>query len=156
MPTEVKTYDPAAISINIGGHLVSGFEPGSFVTLTRSVNNYDFSVGPDGKEGIRSKRNDRSALLTLVLRQTAPSNLVLSNLANKDEAADSDGVVPVGITDILAPDVNFLSAKGWIEKPADATYAETAQGRSWQLRLAEVPMGHGGTPATAALASTIT
>ncbi len=155
MTTEVKTYDPRAISLSIGGHLVSGYEPGSFITITRAVNNYDFNIGPDGKEGIRTKRNDRSALLTLVLRQTAPSNLVLSNLANRDEGEESDGVVPISVTDTLSPDVNYLSAKGWIEKPADATYAETPQGRSWQLRLAEVPMVHGGTPAAAALAETL-
>ena len=155
MTTETKTYDPASINLTIGGHTLSGFEPGTFITITRTQNNFDWDIGPDGKEGIRTKRNDRSALLTFVLRQTAISNLVMSNLANRDEAEDSDGVVPVGVTDSGSPDVNYLSAKGWVEKPADATYAETPQGRSWAFRLAEVPMVHGGTPVATALADTL-
>ena len=152
--TETRTYDPALITVSIGGHQVSGFEPGTFVGLVRNADNSNFSVGPDGAEGIRTMINDRSALLTLTLRQTAPSNFVLANLANRDEV-DKDGVVPISILDINSPDTVYMSAKGWIEKPADANYAETPQGRAWLIRLAEVPMAHGGTPSTAALQGTI-
>ena len=152
--TETKTYNPADIVVTIGGAILTGFEAGSFVQLVRSVNNFDWSVGPDGIEGIRTKRNDRSALLTFTLRQTSSANLLLSNLANRDEQA-GDGVVPISITDISSPKTVYLAGKGWIEKPADATFAETPQGRAWQIRLADVPMVHGGTPGTDALAATL-
>ena len=152
--TQTKTYDPAGISIAIGGALITGFEPGTFLTLTRNANNFDTTLGPDGQELIRTKRNDRSALLTLTLRQTSPSNLVLANFANRDEVS-GDGVAAISITDEksgAAPeDVNFSSGKCWVEKPSDAVYAETPQGRPWQIRLAEVPMNHAGIPATAVL-----
>ncbi len=154
MATDVKTYNPAKVQVTIGGVIITGFEPGTFITLTRNVNNYDFSVSPDGSEGVRSKRNDRSALLTLTMQQASVANFVLSNLANRDEV-DSDGVVPVQINEI-GTDTEFVSAKGWIEKPSDAVYAETAQGRPWAIRLADVPMTHGGNPTTAALQSTLT
>ena len=153
--TETKTYDPASITVTVGGAIITGFEPGTFITLVRNVNNFDWSVGPDGVDGVRTKRNDRSALLTLTLRQTATSNLILSNLANRDEQ-NSDGVVSISITDISSVETKYLTGKGWIEKPADANFAETPQGRPWQIRLADVPMLHGGTPATAALAEQLT
>ncbi len=155
MATEVKTYDPAQIALVVGGFLVTGFEPGTFVTVVRSVSNYGWTVGPDGVEGIRTKLNDKSALMTITLRQTSPANFVLSNFANKDET-EGNAVVPVSLADANSPDTEFVSAKGWIEKPADANYAETPQGRAWQIRLAEVPMVHGGTPSTEALAETLT
>ena len=155
MPTETKTYDPAGLIVTIGGAIITGFAKGTFISLVRNVNNFDFEVSPDGEEGIRTKKNDRSGLLTLTLAQTALANFLLANLANRDEK-DGDGVVPISITDELSPDTTYLSGKGWIQKPADGTFAETPQGRNWQLQLAEVPMVHGGTPATAALAGTLT
>lgn len=159
MATETKTYDPAAIVVTIGGKDLSGYEPGTFVTLVRNVNNYDWTVGPDGVEGIRTKRNDRSALLTFTLRQTAAANFILSNLANRDEQGGeggNDGVVKISISDTSTPETIYVTGKGWIEKPADANFAETPQGRAWQIRLSTVPMVHGSTPATAALAEQIT
>lgn len=155
MATEVKTYDPAQVQASVGGAIITGFEPGTFINVVRNVNNFEYTVGPDGKDGIRTKRNDRSALFTFTLRQSSVGNLILSNLANRDEV-DSDGVVPVSITDLLSPDTEFLSASGWIEKPADGTFGETPQPRAWLIRLAEVPMTHGGNPATAILQGTLT
>ncbi len=156
MPTDVKTYDPALVQVTIGGAIITGYEPGTFIQIVRTVNNFDFTVSPDGKEGVRTKRNDRSALFTFTLRQTAEDNLVLSNLANRDEA-QSDGVVPIQVIDLANNgETIYEAAKAWIEKPADATFAETAQGRPWQIRIAELPMRTAGTPTTAALTATLT
>lgn len=154
MATEIKTYDPSQIQITVGGTPITGYEPGTFINIVRDVNNFDFTVGPDGKEGIRTKLNNRSALVTLTLRQVSVSNLVLSNLANRDEVS-GDGVVPVQVTDLSNPDTQFVAAKGWLEKPADAAYAESPQGRPWAIRMGEVAMKHGGNPPTAALQGTI-
>lgn len=156
MATEVKTYDPAKVSVSVGGLLLTGFEPGTFITIVRTVNNFDYSVGPDGVDGIRTKRNDRSALLTLTLRQASVSNLPLSNMAAQDEVT-ADAVYPISISDLADPDGNtvYEAGKCWVEKPADVNYAETPQGRAWQLRIADLPMRTGGTPGTAALDSTL-
>lgn len=155
MATEIKTYDPASVILSIGGHIVSGYESGSFIRLAREVENFTYTVGPDGKEGVRTKRNHRGGLLTLTLRQTAASNYVLSNLANRDEAG-ADGVVPISIADLNSPDTEFVSAKGWIQKPPDIEYGQEAQGRAWTLMLGEVPIIQAGTPSTAALQGTLT
>ena len=154
MPPEIKHYDPAGIAIAIGGKDITGIEPGTFVTLTRTQNNYDTTIGPDGIEIIRTKRNDRTTLFTLTLRQSAPSNRILSNLANRDEKS-GDGIVPVSITDINSPDTVYMTGKGWIQKPADAAFGDAPQPRAWQLMLSEVPMTHGGTPAQDALTETL-
>ena len=114
MATRITTYDPAQIQVTVGGAILTGFEPGTFVNLTRAVNNFDYSVGPDGKEGIRAKRNDRSGMFTFTLRQASVGNLILSNLANRDEV-DGDGVVPVQITDLNNPDTQYISGAAWIE-----------------------------------------
>ena len=155
MPTDVKTYDPAKVQVAIGGAILTGFGDGTFVTITRTVNNFDSQVSPDGVDLIRTKKNDRSALLTFTLNQASAANLILSNLANRDEV-DSDGVVPILVSDLSNPDTQFASGKGWIEKPSDAVFANTPQGRPWALRMAEVPMKHAGNPSTAALQGTLT
>lgn len=155
MATETKTYNPANIVVTVGGRILTGFAPGTFVNLVREVNNFNFRVSADGTEGTRTKTNNRSALFTFTLEQVAASNLILSNLANRDEQ-QGDGVVPISITDISSPDTVYLTGKGWIEKPADGAFAETPQGRAWAIRLADVPMVHGGTPATEALSASLT
>lgn len=152
--TEVKTYSPAEIQVNVGGAILTGFAAGTFINITRTQNNFDSQVGPDGTELIRTKRNDRSALLTFTLSQVSTANLILSNLANRDEV-DSDGVVPVQVLDLINGETQFISGKGWIEKPADAVFADSPQGRPWQIRVAEMPMNHAGTPGTEALQGTL-
>lgn len=152
--TRVTTYDPAQVQVSVGGAILTGFEPGTFITITRSQNNFDWSIGPDGVDGIRSKRNDRSALFTFTLRQVSVANLILANLANRDEV-DSDGVVPVQVIDLVNSDTQYVSGQGWIEKPSDAVFADSPQGRPWQIRMASVPMNHAGTPSTAALQGTL-
>lgn len=154
MPTDVKTYDPAAIALNVGGYLVTGFETGTFITLSRNVTNFDLKISVDGAIGERVKHNDKSALLTITLSQTSPANAVLSRLAARDED-DSSGIVPVSISDTLAPDTEFATGKAWVEKPADAVFADDTQGRQWLIKFAEVVMFHGGTPTTEALTETL-
>jgi len=155
MATQIKTYDPAAISMSVANIIVSGFEPGTFITLTRNTNNFVTTLGPDGKELIRTKRNDRSAMLTLTLRQSSDSNLSLANLAEQDEK-NADGLVEIGISDATegagASAIEF-SGTGWVEKPSDASFAETPQPRAWIFRLAEVSMRHAGIPTKEVLAS---
>lgn len=151
--TDVKTYNPADVQVNIGGRIITGYEAGTFIQLERSVNNYDWSIGPDGVDGIRTKRNDRSALLTVTLRQSSVGNLVLANLANRDEVS-ADGVVPVQITE-LKTNTRFVTAKGWIEKPPGVGYADNPQPRAWQIRLSEVPFELAGNPTVEALTGTL-
>lgn len=150
MATELKTYDPSRVILTIGGHRVTGFAPGTFINIVRSQNNFDGQVGPDGVDYIRTKKNDRSALMTFQLQQTAGSNRVLSNLATRDEVS-ADGVVPCQILDELSPDTIFVTGKAWIQKPPDGAYGDSPQPRSWQVMMVEVPMTHGGTPGTEAL-----
>ncbi len=155
MATDLKTYDPAGIILQVGGKIISGFEPGTFISLVRTVDTWVLTIGPDGVDGIRTKSNNRSALMTMTLRQSATSNLILSNLANAGEVAGEDGlspdVVDVSITDLNSPDVNYTTGKGWIQKPADGVFADTPQGRAWQIMMLIVPMVHGGTPGQAAV-----
>jgi len=152
--TDLKTYDPKGVSLSIGGFLITGYEPGTFITLERQSNTFDFSPGPDG-EHIRTRKNDQSALMTLSLRQVAASNLVLSHLARRDES-DNDGVVALILSDVAAPETRYAAGKAYIEKPAGAIFGDSPQHRQWIIRLVEVPMVHGGTPGTSVLAGTLT
>lgn len=151
MPTTLKQYDPAKVQVSIGGSIITGYAQGTFINLVRNVNNWAWQVSPDGQEGVRSKTNDRSALLTFTLAQTSLGNELLANAANEDEIS-GDRVYPVTITDLNGATL-FESAKGWIEKPADASFAQDGQPRAWQIRLAEVAMRHAGNPEVAALES---
>lgn len=150
MASDVKNYDPAGVAVVFGGFLITGFAKGSFIRIVRSQANFTHSVSADGREHVRNKTNDRSAMCEIMLEQTALANLVLSNAASRDEA-QGDVVVPFAVTDVNSPDTIYASGKAWIEKPADAVLAEQSQPRTWQIKLLEVPMKHAGTPGVAVL-----
>jgi hypothetical protein len=151
--TILKNYDPSQVVLTVGGRIMTGYGEGTFITLVRNKNNFELIVNPTGDESVRSKVNNRSGLLSFTLLQTSTSNLILSNLANRDEI-EADGVVPVSIKD-LNGESEFIAARGYIEKTADAAFAATVQGRQWRLQIIEAPFVHGGTPSIGALTGTL-
>lgn len=154
MSTLLKTYDPAKVNLVIGGFRITGFDEGSFITLSRNMESWKYRQGPDGVEGVRSKSNNKSASLTIVLKHTAAANYVLSKLCRRDENT-SEGVVPLSLTDVSAPETGFISSAAWVQKPADAEFGAEDTPRRWTIALASVDMIHGGTPTAQALSEVL-
>ena len=133
----VVTYDPKEYSITYGGRSLSGFEDGTFITVRRNNDMFAMKVGADGK-GVRSKSNDRSGQVEIVLSQGSADNEFLSELAISDELANG-GIRPFGMKDSSGSDL-YASGGVWVKKMPDAPYAKEAGSRTWLLETDELEM----------------
>ena len=133
----VRTYDPKAVVITVGGAPMSGFADGTFLTVDRDENAFTKVTGADGTS-TRVKSNNRSGSLTLTLKQSSPSNDILSGFAALDELTNS-GVVPILIKDLSGNSL-FFSATGWIQKYPSSDFAKEISNREWVMDLVDVDM----------------
>jgi len=131
----LRTYNPASVIISIGGVPMSGFADGTFLMIERDEDAFTKVTGADGYT-TRVKSNNRCGSLTLTLKQSSPSNDVLSGFANLDELSNA-GVVPILIRDISGTSTYF-SATGWIRKYPSSEFAKELSNREWILDLADL------------------
>lgn len=130
----VRTYDPKQVIVTIGGVPMSGFSDGTFLEVVRNEPTWNMVVGADGLV-TRGKTNNFSGTLTLTLKQSSPSNDVLSAFLAVDEATNA-GVIPVLIKDLSGNSVYF-SARAWINQYANSTFGKDISDRQWTLSLDE-------------------
>lgn len=133
----VKTYDPKEISIIVGTTFLSGFADGSFVTVRRNSDTFALQIGADGK-GVRSKSNDRSGQIEIVLQAGANSNQYLSELAIADELSNG-GIVPVTVKDNLGTKLHFAE-QAWIKKQPDDALAKENGDVTWLFETDDLSM----------------
>ena len=137
----VRSYDPASVSVLIGGVPISGFADGTFVSIERNNDTFQVVSGADGIVS-RAKSNDKTGTLTLTLVQTSASNDVLEGFATLDELS-STGVVPVMVKDNLGRSIHF-SGNGWIQRHPTAEYGKEISNREWVIALADYTPFNGG------------
>lgn len=137
----VRSFDPKAVIISIGGIPVSGFADGTFLEITADTQQFSKVIGSDGF-ATRVKTNNYGGVMTLTLAQSSPSNDALSALLNADRLANA-GVVPILVKDLSGTSI-FFSATGWIQQFPDVTYGNTINNRAWTFDLAEMDVFIGG------------
>lgn len=130
----VYTYDPAQVVISVGGVPMSGFTDGTFCEIVRNEATWNMVVGADGLV-TRGKTNNNSGTLTITLKQSSPSNDVLSAFLIADELSNA-GVIPILVKDISGNSIYF-SAQGWISQFANSTFGKEIADRSWTISLAD-------------------
>lgn len=137
----LRTYDPAQVLITIGGVPMGGFADGTFLLIDRDEDAFTKVTGADGTS-TRVKSNNKAGTLTLTLKQSSPSNDVLSGFAALDELSNT-GVVPVLVKDIGGDSV-FFSATGWVQKYPASEFGKEINNREWILDLVDVDIFVGG------------
>jgi len=131
----LRTYDPRSVIVSIGGVPMSGYADGTFLTVDRDEDAFSKVTGADGYS-TRVKSNNRGGSLTLTLKQSSPSNDVLSGFANLDELSNA-GVVPVLVKDTSGNSIYF-SATGWVKKYPSSEFGKELNNRDWVIDLAEM------------------
>ena len=77
-------YRAQDLAIILGGHLVTGLAPGTFVNIDRNEESFALIKGADG-EGCRSATNNGSGRMTITTLKSSKSNDFLSALIVLDE-----------------------------------------------------------------------
>lgn len=137
----VRTFDPGQVIVSVGGVPMSGYADGTFLSVDRDEQMFTKVVGADGTT-TRVKSNNRSGTMTLTLKQSSPSNDVLSAFAALDESVNA-GVVPILVKDLSGTTI-FFSATGWIQKYPTAEFAKEISNREWIFDLADIDVFVGG------------
>lgn len=130
----VRTYDPKSVIVVVGGIPMSGFSDGTFLEIDRNEPTWNVVVGADGLV-TRGKTNNFSGTMTLTLKQSSPSNDVLSGFMALDEATNN-GVFVVLVKDLSGNSIYF-SAQGWVTQYANSTFDKNITDRQWVITLAE-------------------
>lgn len=133
----VRTYDPKEVIITIGGVPISGFSDGTFLEVVRNEQTWNTVVGADGYV-TRGKTNNFSGQVTITLKQSSPSNDVLSGFIALDELTNS-GIVPVLIKD-LSGNSTYFSGQGWVQQWANSTFGKDISDREWIITLASLDL----------------
>ena len=130
----VRTYDPKQVIITVGGVPMSGFSDGTFLEIDRNEPTWNMVVGADGLV-TRGKTNNFSGTMTLTLKQSSPSNDVLSGFMAIVEASNS-GVFPILVKDLSGNSIYF-AGQAWVTQYANSTFGKDISDRQWTLSLAE-------------------
>lgn len=133
----IRTYDPRSVIITIGGVPMSGFSDGTFLEVVRDEATWTKVVGADGYV-TRGKTNNFTGTLTLTLKQSSPSNDVLSGFIALDEVSNS-GIVPILVKD-LSGNSTYFSGQGWVRQYANSTFAKDITDREWTVDLGQLDL----------------
>jgi hypothetical protein len=126
------SFDPAQISVIIGGVEMSGFSDGTFVEVSVDGNDWEIISGADG-DIVRAKKQNRVSTLSLTLLQSSPCNDILSAWRVLDKATMS-GAVAAQIKDrsgstLINADYSFIM------QPATVTFSDGVETRTWNITL---------------------
>lgn len=137
----VLQYDPKAVSLIVGGHIITGFSDDDFIEVERSEDAYSKKTGVDGIT-TRARVNDRTGKITIRLMQSSSSNDDLSALALLDEKENS-GAVPVLCKDTLGRSV-FSSESAWVMKFPKTPFKKDVNVYEWVLETTALDVFVGG------------
>lgn len=133
----VRTYDPKQVIVTINGIPMSGFSDGTFLEVDRTEPTWSTVVGADGLV-TRGKTNNFTGTVTLTLKQSSPSNDILSGLMAIDEATNT-GVFPILIKDLSGNSIYF-GGRCWVTQYANSTFGKDISDRQWTLMMDEADM----------------
>ena len=137
-----KDYDPKKVVLTIGGHPVEGYADGTFITVSRNNQMWTLQSGASG-ETARSKSNDRSGTVEIVLMQTSVSNDVLSTKV-KDDELNNSGKFVLGIDDEHGKTV-IAGLESWVQQQPSTEFAKELSERTWIIETGDLEMFIGGT-----------
>jgi len=138
----IKQYDPAKVAIILGGHIVTGFADGSFVTVTRTNDQWNHKSGSDGEE-MRSKTNDFRGEMTLTLMQSSSSNTFIQALKTADDIS-GDGGVPLLVKDNSSDGTLASSEYVWVKKDPDLVRGREDNNTEWTFSCKRLTIVHSG------------
>jgi len=136
-----KSYDPANVTVIIGGHIVEGYADGTFVNVARNNDAWNRVGGADGEQA-RAKSNDKSGTFTLTLMQSSLSNAIMQGFAAADELSNG-GTFPVLVKDGNGSELAAAEI-AWVRKASDKGYAKENSNREWMIETGELTLAGGG------------
>lgn len=139
----LKTYYPDEVALIAVGLPISGFAPGSFISIEKNEEAFSLQIGADS-EGCRTRTNNFSGRITFTLQQSSALNDALSAIHNIDMRSPSgDGVLPSMIKDNSGRTL-VEAETSWIVKHPTVEFSNEATDREWIIESDNLNMQVGG------------
>lgn len=126
----VKTYDPKLVIAVLGVVQISGFMPGTFISIERNGELFTKVRGADGNVD-RVNKSAHDFKVTFTLKQVSPVNAILSGLAMAD-AVSNTGILPLIIRDAGGTSL-FVAASAWIAADPSGEFSDEMSARTWVI-----------------------
>ena len=135
--SNLYTFDPAQVSVIIGGVEMNGFSDGTFIEVSVNGKDWELLSGADG-DIVRAKKQNRISTLSLTLLQSSGCNDILSAWRVIDKSTLS-GAVAVQIRDrtgstIISADYSFIM------QPPVVKFSEGIEKRTWTITLIDASL----------------
>lgn len=132
MSALLGTYDPKSVSVIVNGYTVSGFAEGTFVKVERvKPETYITHVGAHGEVG-RTKNTDKTGRITITLKGTSPSNVILDVFKNLS--------APIAMAVLNKSDRSFAAAasNAWVSKDPANEFGAEESNVDWEIMCDEL------------------
>jgi hypothetical protein len=131
------TFDPAKVSVIIGGVEMSGFGEGTFVEISLDGDDWDLISGADG-DVVRAKKQNRTSTLSLTLLQSSHCNDILSAWRIIDRATLSGAVASL-IRDKSGRTV-ISAAYSFIMQAPTVSFSDGIETRTWNITMIDASL----------------
>lgn len=126
----VKTYDPKNVKVIFGGNEITGFAPGTMITVTGDGDKFERVKGAQGDYN-RINKNANGYSIALNLDKTSLSNDILSAALILDVNGNA-GILPFTFIDLNGTD-SFFALDAWLAKDPDSEHGDTMPTREWRI-----------------------
>ncbi|MGG6311565.1 phage structural protein [Paenibacillus macerans] len=123
---EAKTYDPANLTVTVGGVYLTGFSE-DMAEFEKDEDGQTAKVGSQG-DVITTKVNNPLATLTLTLLPSSPQCAYLDKLGRTGQ------LVPVSVIYTGDPKESITVTQAFVKKPATRTYGNEAEDREYEIQ----------------------
>lgn len=130
MAQTIGTFDFKKLNVIFGIAKLTGFADGDAVEVAEESPAFNSMSGADGHVD-RVKNNANYLTITLRLRQTSPTNQILSAIHIADRVAGTP--LPILIKDRLGNTL-ITASQAWIEKFPTTTFGNEAKTREWVIK----------------------
>lgn len=126
---ELKTLDPAKVTLSVDGMVVTGFAAGEYIRATLKEPQYEQHVGVHG-HAIRVRRHGRAGEIRFRLLPTSP---ILPKLRALEEQEGTFEVVCTDSND--GAEKGFTAPVAWIPKGHDFVRAKDGPGNEVEVTI---------------------
>lgn len=147
--TTFITYDPARVLLTIGGAIIEGYAPDTFLDIEYNAEDWTLYVGIDGETALGGS-SDQSATLTLRLMPGSNGNAHLQDIMAKDRFRTGDRRSPRPSTSLSLSDpatkTTYTSTSCRILKAPRQAFSTEANPLEWKLLCPELVVARGQIP----------
>jgi len=131
------SFDPAKVSVIIGGVEMSGFSDGTFIEVSVDGDDWELISGADG-DVVRAKKQNRTSTLSLTLLQSSHCNDILSAWRIIDRTTLSGAVASL-VRDRSGRTV-ISAAFSFILQPPTVSFSDGIERRTWNITMVDASL----------------